>query len=163
MTMPRNGAAQFMSVPIVGGIANLRQIVLEKQAEEIFVCIPSATLVQMRRHSRRVPEVQYSSSNVALLAEMADGGNAGIVSPRNLRSPRIEDLLQREEMRVDAEETRQAVGGKVVLVTGAGGSIGSELCRQIASARPRKLLLLDKSENSLFYIDLEIRNAWAPR
>ena len=56
---------------------------------------------------------------------------------------------------MDAEETRKIVGGKVVLVTGAGGSIGSELCRQIAQGNPRKLLLLDHAENSLFYVNLE--------
>ncbi|HTZ98934.1 MAG TPA: polysaccharide biosynthesis protein [Candidatus Aquilonibacter sp.] len=79
----------------------------------------------------------------------------GEVSPRDLCSPRIEDLLQRDEIQVDAEETRRIVGGKTVLVTGAGGSIGSELCRQIAAAGPRQLLLVDKSENSLFYIHRE--------
>jgi FlaA1/EpsC-like NDP-sugar epimerase len=63
--------------------------------------------------------------------------------------------LQRAEVRVDARETRKIVGGKTVLVTGAGGSIGLELCRQIASGGPRKLLLLDKSENGLFYANLE--------
>jgi len=82
------------------------------------------------------------------LSELVDGR----VSRRDLRRPRIEDLLQREGIRVDVQQTRRIVGGKVVLVTGAGGSIGSELCRQIAEAGPRMLLLLDKSENSLFYV-----------
>lgn len=83
------------------------------------------------------------------------GTNGGRIARRKLRGPRIEDILQRAEIPIDARETRKIVGGRTVLVTGAGGSIGSELCRQIASAHPRKLLLLDKSENSLFYINLE--------
>ena len=83
------------------------------------------------------------------------GTNGGKVARRRLRGPRIEDILQRAEIPIDTRETRKIVGGRTVLVTGAGGSIGSELCRQIASAHPRKLLLLDKSENSLFYANLE--------
>jgi FlaA1/EpsC-like NDP-sugar epimerase len=86
------------------------------------------------------------------ISELMDG----TVSRQDLRRPRIEDLLQREEVQFDVRETRKVVGGKTVLVTGAGGSIGSELCRQIAEANPRKLLLLDKSENSLFYVHLEM-------
>jgi len=74
----------------------------------------------------------------------------------DLCAPKIEDLLQRQEIRMEIGEAHKLVDGQVVLVTGAGGSIGSELCRQIASANPRKLLLLDKSENSLFYSHLEV-------
>jgi FlaA1/EpsC-like NDP-sugar epimerase len=73
-----------------------------------------------------------------------------------LHAPRIEDLLEREQIHVDVQKTRKLIAGQIVLVTGAGGSIGSELCRQVARAKPRKLLLLDKSENSLFYAHLEV-------
>ena len=86
------------------------------------------------------------------LTELADEK----VSRCQLRSPKITDLLDRTEIRIDLQETRRIVGGKVVLVTGAGGSIGSELCRQIAQASPQKIILLDKSENSLFYVHREI-------
>jgi FlaA1/EpsC-like NDP-sugar epimerase len=68
----------------------------------------------------------------------------------------IEALLPRRSVGVGLEEARAIVDGKVVLVTGAGGSIGTELCRQIASANPQRLLLLDKSENGLFYVNLEV-------
>jgi len=88
-------------------------------------------------------------------AARGNGRHAARVFRRDPRIPSIEELLQREEVRVDARETRKIVGGKAVLVTGAGGSIGLELCRQIAQSGPRKLLLLDKSENSLFYANLE--------
>lgn len=143
-------------VPIVGGIGTLTQIVAETKAEEIFVCIPSATLLQLRGILDACRRANVPVRMLPSLAELTDRAHAEKVSHRDLRRPRIEDLLQREDLCVNAEETRKAVSGKVVLVTGAGGSIGSELCRQIAKANPRKLLLLDKSENSLFYVNLEI-------
>lgn len=146
-------------VPIVGGIGTLAKIVAETQAEEIFVCIPSATLLQLRGILDACRGANVPVRMLPSLAEMTDRTHAEKVSHRDLRRPHIEDLLQREEVHTDAEETRKAVSGKVVLVTGAGGSIGSELCRQIAKANPRKLLLLDKSENSLFYVNLEIRES----
>jgi FlaA1/EpsC-like NDP-sugar epimerase len=144
-------------VPIVGGIGTLAQTVASTNAEEIFVCVPSATRSQMRGILDACRRANVPVRTLPSLAELVDRARAEQVSPRDLRRPRIEELLQREEIRVDEAETRSAVSGKVVLVTGAGGSIGSELCRQIAKANPSKLLLLDKSENSLFYVDLEIR------
>ncbi len=75
--------------------------------------------------------------------------------PPQARNFEMEDLLQREYIRADADGARAVVEGRVVLVTGAGGSIGSELCRQIAAAGPLKLVLLDKSENGLFYANMD--------
>jgi FlaA1/EpsC-like NDP-sugar epimerase len=144
-------------VPIMGGIATLARTVASTNAEEIFVCIPSATQFQTRSILDACRKASVPVRTLPSLAELVDRERAEKVSSRDLRSPRIEDLLQREDIRVDLAETRGAVSGKVVLVTGAGGSIGSELCRQIANANPRKLLLLDKSENSLFYVDFAIR------
>ncbi len=139
-------------VPVFsGGIAKLAATATKTGAEEILICIPSASASQMREILRACRETGIPVRTLPSIAELV----GGTVSPRDLRTPRIEDLLQREEIRVDKEATRRVVGGKVVLVTGAGGSIGSELCRQIADAGPRKLLLLDKSENSLFYVNLE--------
>jgi FlaA1/EpsC-like NDP-sugar epimerase len=122
------------------------------RAEEILICIPSATPSQMKDiltvcRASRLPVRKLPS-----LTELADEK----VSRCQLRSPKITDLLDRTEIRIDLQETRRIVGGKVVLVTGAGGSIGSELCRQIAQASPQKIILLDKSENSLFYVHREI-------
>jgi len=137
-------------VPVAGQIAELASIARAMRAEEIFICIPSATRLQMRTILETCRATGIPVRTLPSLAELV-GGKA---SQSDLRRPRIEDLLQRREFRVDLEETRQIVGGKVVLVTGAGGSIGSELSRQIAAAGPCKLLLLDKSENGLFYANL---------
>jgi len=143
------------NVPVVGGTKDLAKIAADNRADEILICIPSATRTQMHDILSASRRSNLPVRSLPCLSELIRTTGAGVVSRRDLRNPRIEDLLQREEIRVDAEETRRVVAGKTVLVTGAGGSIGSELCRQIAVAGPRKLLLLDKSENSLFYINLE--------
>lgn len=149
---PEKWGRSMYGVPVFsGGIAKLAAAAAKTNAEEILICIPSASASQMREILRACREAGIPVRTLPSIAELV----SGTVSPRDLRSPRIEDLLQREELRVDMEATRKVVGGKVVLVTGAGGSIGSELCRQIADAGPRRLLLLDKSENSLFYVNLE--------
>lgn len=89
--------------------------------------------------------------SVAALSSLPGFGSS------RLRNIRIEDLLQREETRIDLDADRKIVAGRSVLITGAGGSIGSELARQVAGANPRNLLLLDKCENGLFYAHLETR------
>jgi len=73
-----------------------------------------------------------------------------------MREVRLEDLLRREPARLDVAFIRNALHGKRVLVTGAGGSIGSEICRQVAVYEPASLILLDKGENALFEIDAEL-------
>jgi FlaA1/EpsC-like NDP-sugar epimerase len=146
---------KLYDVPIVGGTRNLAKIAAEKEADEVLICIPSASRGQMRDILNASRQANLPVRSLPSLSELMHDTGTGAVSRRDLRNPRIEDILQREEIRVDTEEARRVVGGKTVLVTGAGGSIGSELCRQIAAAGPRKLLLVDKSENSLFYVNLD--------
>lgn len=149
---PEKWGRSICGAPVVGGTRNLARLAAENKAEEILICIPSATSMQLQNIFAACRAAGIPVRTVPSLSELADGK----VSLRDLRSPRIEDLLQRERICLDIDETRGVVAGKVVLVTGAGGSIGSELCRQIADADPARLLLLDKSENSLFYVHREI-------
>ncbi len=152
---PAKRGRKLYGVPVLGGTKELVKIAAETRADEILICIPSATHPQMHDILDASRRSNLPVRSLPSLSELIQGTNRGKVSRRDLRSPRIEDLLQREEIRIDAEETRQIVGGRTVLVTGAGGSIGAELCRQIATANPRRLVLIDKSENSLFYVNME--------
>jgi len=152
---PMKRGTLICGVPVVGGLPNLAAVLSEFQASEVLVCIPSATSSQRKRilaacRKGGVP-IRTLPGVVSLLDNRA--------SMRDLRSITIEDLLQRDEFVPDRNLTSQLVAAKVVLVTGAGGSIGSELCRQIAAACPRRLVLVDKSENSLFYCHLGIQEA----
>ena len=151
---PEKNRTTICGVPVLGGLQDLARLVRETHAEEVFICIPSATRSQMKFILARCRECGIPVRTLPSLAELVDGR----VGLRDLRSVRIEDLLQREEVKADPAFVRDLVGDRVVLVTGAGGSIGSELCRQVASGGPRKLILLERSENSLFYINLELRD-----
>jgi FlaA1/EpsC-like NDP-sugar epimerase len=143
-------------VPIAGAIDDLPAVARQSQADEVLICIPSATRAEMSRILSACRQADLPVRTLPTLTELIDGR----VSQRELRTVNISDLLNRDEVHYDPEEIAKIVGGKSVLVTGAGGSIGSELSRQIASGAPAKLLLLDKSENSLFYIHRALRERY---
>jgi FlaA1/EpsC-like NDP-sugar epimerase len=149
---PTKSNRSMYGVPVVSGTKDIARLAREMRAEEILICIPSATPSQMNDILTVCRRSRLPVRTLPSLAELAHER----VSKHQLRSPKITDLLDRMEIRIDLEEARKVVSGRVVLVTGAGGSIGSELCRQIAQASPQKIILLDKSENSLFYIHREI-------
>jgi FlaA1/EpsC-like NDP-sugar epimerase len=140
-------------VPVLGGLKDLVRFVHEQRAEEVLICVPSATRSQMPSILARCRECRIPVRTLPSVAELVDGR----ASQRDFRSVPIEELLHREEVASDPAVVKEVAGDRVVLVTGGGGSIGSELCRHIAAAGPRKLLIVDRSENSLFYINLELR------
>ncbi len=151
----RKWGRKLFGVPVLGGIAALSQIASLAKAEAILVCVPSATHAQMHQILTVCRRLNLPVRSLPSLSELIHHGTAR-VSAKNLQEPRIEYLLQRDEFQVNCRQVRSLVEGKTVLITGAGGSIGGELARQIAAADPKKLLLLDKSENSLFYANLEL-------
>ena len=153
---PNKLGSTLGGVSVLGTIDDLPRLVLEFHADEVILCIPSATRSQMRRILASSREAGVPVRTLPTLAELVNAS----ASRRHLREVRIEDLLQRDEIHSDPGLIRSVVGGRTILVTGAGGSIGSELCRQIAAAGVGKLLLVEKSENSLFYIHLELREAF---
>lgn len=144
--------SSICGVPVLGNLTRLKHVVSAQQATEILICIPSLTRPQMRRVLAVCKQCEVPIRTLPTLRELV-GGN---VSLRDLQRVQIEDVLERDRITPDPALTRNLLGGKTVLVTGAGGSIGSELCLQIAAAGPRRLILLDKSENSLFYSHLAI-------
>ncbi len=152
----RKWGRRLFGVPVLGATRDVAKIASQARAEAILVCIPSATHAQMHDILDACRQMNLPVRSLPSLSDLIQCAAISNISTRQLGAPRVEHLLQRDEFRPDIQMTRSLIEGKTVLVTGAGGSIGSELAKQIASARPRKLLLLDKSENNLFYVNLAI-------
>jgi FlaA1/EpsC-like NDP-sugar epimerase len=140
-------------VPVVGKIEDIAKFTRSLVVHEIIIAIPSASNTLKQRiiaaaEGCKVP-IKVLPNVKQLLADPA--------ALRQVRPMSLEDLLQREPIQTDCQELHPLLEGKRVLVTGAGGSIGSELCRQIAQYRPALLVLFERYENGLHALDLELR------
>lgn len=150
---PKKIGLTVEGVPVFGKITDLPAAVARFGAEEIFVAIPSAP----RRRLKEILEVcQASGLHTRTLPGVYQLVNEE-VSIGALRDVEIGDLLGREQIRVNLDEIMGYIENQVVLVTGGGGSIGSELCRQIAHHHPRLLIILDIYENNAYEIEQELR------
>lgn len=139
-------------IPIVGGRDKILDAVQQYGIDEIIFAIPSAS-PQMKKEMLDI--CKESGCKLRSLPGMYQLVN-GEVSVSKLREVEIEDLLGREPIQINTEEILGILSGKVVMVTGGGGSIGSELCRQIASHGPRQLIILDIYENNAYEIQQEL-------
>ena len=139
-------------VPIVGGRDKILEAVPQYGIDEIILAIPSAG-VQTRKEILDI--CKESGCKLRTLPGMYQLIN-GDVSVSKLKEVEIEDLLGREPIQINTDEVLDYVGGKVILVTGGGGSIGSELCRQIAGHHPKQLIIVDIYENNAYDIQQEL-------
>lgn len=137
---------------VLGTRQDIVNIVASFQVEEIIVAMPSIGGQLMRQIMKECKKTNCTIKVVPGLYELIDGK----VSVNQLRNIDLEDLLRRDPVRIDLDEIAHYLTGKRVLVTGAGGSVGSELCRQIARLGPSKLILLGKGENSIYEIHREL-------
>src|SRR6202795_966848 len=139
-------------VPVLGPVDQLPRLLTRYPAEEVLIAIPSATGAQMQHFVETCQLAKIRFRTVPALRDVMNGE----VSIQQVRDVRIEDLLGRDPVELDLEFVRHELEGQVVLVTGAAGSIGSELCRQIASYCPRKLVCVDQSETGIFYLQQDL-------
>jgi FlaA1/EpsC-like NDP-sugar epimerase len=147
---------ELHGVKVIGGVGDLPRLAREKGAAEILIAIPSATGAEMRRIVGLCRESGVPYRTVPGAGDILDGR----VKVSQLRSVRPEDLLRRAPVHLDRSSLGAWLGGKRVMVTGAGGSIGSEICRQVARFDPAEIVMLDHSENSLFYLDEEFQRSF---
>ncbi|MGB9790956.1 MAG: polysaccharide biosynthesis protein [Thermacetogeniaceae bacterium] len=149
----RKHGLYLLGLPVLGRREDIPSIVRRHEVDEIIIAIPSAPGRAIREIVDICKETGARLKTLPGVYELIDGR----VSISQIRDVQVEDLLGREPVQLNLEEIAAYLSGKVILVTGAGGSIGSELCRQIARFRPALLVLLDNSENNLFEIEQEIR------
>jgi len=144
-------------VKVLGGMEEIPKIVKDINVEEIIIAIPSVTSKEIRGIMEYVRKANIK--DVKVLPGLSDLMN-GKVSLNDIRDISIEDLLGREPVKIDVGEVSSYIRDKNILVTGAGGSIGSELCRQIIRFNPASLIMLDMGETELFNIDREIKERY---
>jgi len=143
-------------IPVLGGIDDVADVVERKSIDEIIIAIPSAKPAVLNRIYEQCVKTKCK---VKILPSMSQLIDETIMLTR-VKDVDIEDLLGRDPIVVDLEGIAGYLSGKVVLVTGGGGSIGSELCRQIASFGPKKLVMLDNYENNLYNILNELNRKY---
>ena len=141
---------------VLGTVAEIPALTQEHHIQQVLIAIPSAPAQQLRR----VVEVCREAGVETLILPGMYDLLSGRVEIQRLRPVQLEDLLARDPVQTDTTLVQTALRGKRVLVTGAGGSIGSELCRQIAEIRPASLILLGHGENSIFHIHNELRRTF---
>ncbi len=140
-------------VKVYGGRQDIRSLVKSLRVDEIIIAIPSLEAVAMSD----LAEICASSGvPVQILPEFFTSLDAKDIKVKDLRPLSIEDLLNRDPVRMNLKEIGSYITGKTVLVTGAGGSIGSEICRQVLRLSPTKLILLGRGENSIYEIHREL-------
>lgn len=147
---------QVYGLPVLGNRLHIEELVQKYHIHDIIIAMPSAT----RTHVSDIINIcKLTGAKVKIIPSINDFIK-GRLAVKSLRNVEVEDLLGREPVMTDLEGIANYVSDKVVLVTGAGGSIGSELCRQISSFNPSRLLLLGHGENSIYTIEMELRSKY---
>ncbi len=139
-------------VPVLGDINHLRAIVRKHRIEEIIIAIPSARGKMMRRIVGCCEKAKVSVKTVPGISDFIDGK----ISVSQIKNVDIEDLLGRDAVVLDEKSISSYLTGKRILITGAAGSIGSEICRQVIKFNPAKIILLDCAETPLFFLENEL-------
>lgn len=142
----------LFGVQVLGGRKDIARVVREHGIREIIIAMPSAGGSVIREIVKDCKKTDCIVRMVPGIYELIDGR----VTVQQLRNVALEDLLRRASVQLETEQLAGYLSGKRVLVTGAGGSIGSELCRQVAKLRPHEVILLGKGENSIYEIHREL-------
>lgn len=147
---------QIYGVEVKGTIQDIPQLVEKLKIENIIIAIPSLKKSELNRIYKECAKTKVNTKIMPSVEDFCTGK----IAVHHIRDVQVEDLLGREPVELDMTSISKELTGKIVLVTGAGGSIGSEICRQICKFQPKKLLLLGHGENSIYNIDMELRQAY---
>lgn len=149
--LQKRGATIF-GVRVIGTVEDLGQLIPELLIEQVLIAIPAATGAEIQRIINHCEQTDAIVKTIPSYAQIAEGKGR----MDQIRTLEIADILNRPPVELDTEPISSIIAGRTVLVSGAGGSIGSELCRQVMKFSPRKLVLVDNSEYLLYRIDAEL-------
>jgi len=147
---------QIYNVPVLGGVPDIEEIVKNQNIENIIIAIPSLNKNELSDIFQECSKTKAKTQIMPMIEDVM----LGKVTVNSFRDVEVEDLLGREPVQLDTASISEKLTGKTILVTGAGGSIGSEICRQVCMFNPKKLVLVGHGENSIYLIDMELRNKY---
>jgi FlaA1/EpsC-like NDP-sugar epimerase len=153
---PEKAELKIHGIPVLGNTTDLQTIATRVKADEILIAISSFTSHRMRALVTHCKEIGIPSKTVPGIGELINGK----VTVKAIRDVSYRDLLGREPVMLDEAKIGEYLKGKRVMVTGAGGSIGSELCRQVCRYDPESIILLERAESPLYDIELELKDAF---
>jgi FlaA1/EpsC-like NDP-sugar epimerase len=153
---PKKQKLQIYGVTVFGKTKDIPDLVDILNVETIVIAIPSLNKKEIQKIYLECSKTKVKTQIMPLIEDLISGK----VSVNQIREVQVEDLLGRKPVELDINSISKKITGKTILVTGAGGSIGSEICRQISKFKPKKLLLLGHGENSIYQIDMELRNRY---
>jgi FlaA1/EpsC-like NDP-sugar epimerase len=146
----------ILGVPVIGGRESIFRAVKELEIEHIVIAIPSLHQKELNQIFLECGKTKVKTQTLPMLEDLMTGK----VSVNHFRDVQVEDLLGRAPVELDINSISETITDRVVLVTGAGGSIGSEICRQVSSFHPSKLVLLGHGENSIYSIEMELKETF---
>lgn len=141
---------------VLGSVEELPELIEEYQIDMVTIAIPSLPSNRLQAIIAQLADTKVKVNTMPSMEELASGK----ISINRLKEIDVVDLLGREEVKLDIESIKDQLTGRVILVTGAGGSIGSEICRQVTKFNPKQLLLLGHGENSIYQIHRELQNTY---
>ncbi|MGD6968571.1 polysaccharide biosynthesis protein [Rossellomorea vietnamensis] len=147
---------QIYGVTVQGVTSDIPNIVEKHEIENIIIAVPSLSKTEIQKIYQECSKTTAKTQIMPMIEDIVTGR----VSVNQFHEVQVEDLLGRDPVELDIKSISRKVTGKTILVTGAGGSIGSEICRQVSKFQPKKLLLLGHGENSIYTIDMELRNLY---
>jgi len=153
---PKKYKLQVLGIPVVGDSSRIPEAVEKYQIENIIIAIPSLEKKELNRIFDECAKTKVKTQIIPMLEDIM----VGKVSVNEFRDVQVEDLLGRDPVELNINSISEYVTGKTVLITGAGGSIGSEICRQICKFNPKKIVLVGHGENSIYQIDMELRKKY---
>lgn len=154
---PSKASVKVGGVPVLGRIDELANIVEKYNPDEILIAVPSASGKQMQRFVAICERAHIRFRTVPALKDVIHGK----VTVSQFRDVRVEDLLGRDPVEIDLDSVKSHITNRVVMVTGAAGSIGSELCRQVLEYEPAALVCVDQSETGMFYLERELSSRFS--